>query len=321
MAEQVAELDVQLRGVERRLANCFRVGQARLVHRFAQKVLSVFPDLVARRILLGVLRIAEREAVGVLRDAQLLVRLFHQTHHAGEFGRHLLRRTKDVGVVQRHCPHATQPADDAGALVAVHRAELCQAHRQVAVAVEAVAVDEDVVRAERGAKHHLFVLQLHGWEHIVLEVLPVAGAFVELAFGDVRRVDVGVAGLAFQVCDELLQQAAHCRALRQPERQAGADRLVGSEELQLAAKAAMVAPLRVFDALQVRVQLLLRFEERAVDALEHRVVLVAAPVGAGGVRKLERADLAGMLYVRPFAEVRELAVLVEADGIAVDAVD
>ena len=51
--------------------------------------------------------------------------------------------------------------------------------------------------------------------------------------------------------------------------------------------------MRLLDALEVLVQLLLRVEERAVDALEHRVVLVAAPVGPGDAHQLEAPHLAG----------------------------
>ena len=51
----------------------------------------------------------------------------------------LLRRAEDMRVVLRESAHAQQPVHDAGALVAIHRAQLAQAHRQIAIAVLLVA--------------------------------------------------------------------------------------------------------------------------------------------------------------------------------------
>ena len=86
--------------------------------------------------------------------------------------------------------------------------------------------------------------------------------------------------------------------LRVPEREAGADQLVEREEIQLAPQRPVIALLRFFEAMQVLVELRLRGERRAVDALELRVALVAAPVGAGERQHLEGLDVAGPLDVR-----------------------
>ena len=86
------------------------------------------------------------------------------------------------------------------------------------------------------------------------------------------------------------------------------------EEVELAAELAVIPLLGLLHAPQVLVQLLLRVPRGAVDALEHRAGLVAAPVGAGGVEELEGAELLRRPEVAAAAEVLELAVAVEADG-------
>ena len=63
--------------------------------------------------------------------------------------------------------------------------------------------------------------------------------------------------------------------------------------------------LSLFEAFEVLGELLLGREGGPVDALQHRVRLVAAPVGARGVGQLEGADLVGALYVRAAAQVGE----------------
>ena len=52
------------------------------------------------------------------------------------------------------------------------------------------------------------------------------------------------------------------------------------EEVELRAEPPVVARARLLEPLEVRVEVLLRVEGRAVDARELRVLLVAAPVRA-----------------------------------------
>jgi hypothetical protein len=62
------------------------------------------------------------------------------------------------------------------------------------------------------------------------------------------------------------------------------------EEVELGPQAAVVAPFRFLELVQVRVERGLGLPRRAVDALEHRALLVAPPVRAGDAHELERAQ-------------------------------
>ena len=86
------------------------------------------------------------------------------------------------------------------------------------------------------------------------------------------------------------------------------------EQVELPSQGAMVPSFGFRETLQVRLQLLLRLERGAVDALQHRAVFVAPPVGAGHVEQLDGGDLPGAVHVRPLAKVGELAVAVDAQG-------
>ena len=101
-------------------------------------------------------------------------------------------------VVQRHAAHAAQAAQRAGALIAVHGAELRDLYRQIAIAVQLRFVHEDVVRTVHGPQHHLLGLKVHGGEHVLVIVGPVAGALIEVHFGEVGRVDMLVAKLTLR---------------------------------------------------------------------------------------------------------------------------
>ena len=52
----------------------------------------------------------------------------------------------------------------------------------------------------------------------------------------------------------------------------------------------MIAPLRFFDSLQVLVELGAVVPGGAVNALQHRVMLVAAPICSRDARQLKGAD-------------------------------
>src|SRR5687767_8485429 len=85
----------------------------------------------------------------------------------------------------------------------------------------------------------------------------------------------------------------------------------------------MIARLGFLDQLEVVVELLLGRKRGAVDTLQHRVSLVAAPVSAGHAGELYGAEERRARDVRSFAQVDPvrfglvaLPVAVERDGFA-----
>ena len=95
------------------------------------------------------------------------------------------------------------------------------------------------------------------------------------------------------------------------------------EEVELAAELSVVALLGFLDLLQVSVELFLLGECRAVDARQHRIVGIAAPIGARHLHQLEGvADLAGRGHVRAAAEIEPVALKIDLDRlVAGDGVD
>jgi hypothetical protein len=78
------------------------------------------------------------------------------------------------------------------------------------------------------------------------------------------------------------------------------------EQVHLRAQLAVVALGGFLKAQQMRVELLLVQPAGAIDARKHRVLLVAAPIGARHARQLEgrRVQLAGAGQVRPAAHIQ-----------------
>ena len=201
----------------------------------------------------------------------------------------------------------------ARALVAVDGPELGEPERQIAVGAHLRSVDRDVERAVHRLDEIPLPFQLHAAEEVLFVVLEVPGDLEQLLARDVRAVDRLVAAPHDLAADEILDHLAELRSLRVPEGEPGADQLVEREEIQLAPQRPVVALLGLFQPAQMLVELRLRRERRPVDALELRVALVAAPVGAGEREDLEGLDVAGRLDVRAAAEIDEAPVLEVGD--------
>ena len=221
-----------------------------------------------------------------------------------------------MAIVLREGAHAHDAMERARGLVAVAGAELREAERQVAIALESLA--EDLHRA--GTIHRLegedalvpFILVLHR-EHVLPELFPVSRGFPERAVDELRRLHLDIA-IGLEPPSEIpLDHSVKRPALGMPED--AADRLLLlMEEVELAAQPAVVALLGLFELMQIGVELFLIRECRAVDALQLLVLGVTAPIGARHLHHLEGvAELARRGEVRTRAEIDELSLPVDAD--------
>jgi hypothetical protein len=123
-------------------------------------------------------------------------------------------------------------------------------------------------------------------EHVLLIRGQVPRGDEQLLVEDLRRDDLVVARALVEVPHVLDEAVVDLRA-RAGGRTATPAPTVERDEVQLLAELAVVARLGLFELLEVRVERLGRRERGAVDALEHRVALVAAPVGPGHRGELE----------------------------------
>ena len=222
---------------------------------------------------------------------------------------------EDMCVVLREAAHAQQAVHRARRFIAMHHAELRKADRQVAIAGEAVLVDLHVTRAvhrfdREPALVFGFVAGGLCREHALAIPLPVAGRFPQRLVEHLRRVDfVVITGQAPpHIGDDGLEQRP---ALGVPKDNAGAF-FLEMKQVELTAEAAVIALLGFFHLLEVSVELFLLGKRSAVDAGEHRIVGVAAPIGAGYLHQLEGvANFTDARHVRAAAQVEPVALLVD----------
>src|SRR5450759_1683889 len=311
----VADVEVDLGAVEGAVAGVQHVGEglaagARLgVEHAGEGALGPLPHLVAADALVG----PGAELDLDIAEAEGRVDVVHEAYDAADLVFELLGGAVDVRVVLGEVAHAEEAVKHAAHLVPVNAAELGHAQRQVAVGAPAALVDEQAAGAVHGL-HGVGLLIDLGEVHVVLVVVPVAAALPELAAQDHRRADLLVTGAHVLGAPEVDHRVPETHALGVEEGEAGA-LLVKAEEIEVAADAPVVALAGQLEGLEVRGQLFLGGEGRAVHAGEHGLVLVAAPVGAGEAGELEGAvaELAGAGQVRAAAEVDEVALGVDAD--------
>ena len=133
----------------------------------------------------------------------------------------------------------------------------------------------------------------------------------QVVLGHDGRLGEQIAAALFLVLHETLHGLDDARALGHDERQTLSDVLVGHEDAQLSAQLVVVAFLRLFEFLEILVHVRLLVERRAVDAGEHLVLLVAAPICARERGQLEALHLARGREVRTCAQIGEIALGVE----------
>ena len=174
-------------------------------------------------------------------------------------------------------------------------------------------VDQHPTGAVHGLDSEIHIVD-DGGVHIVLIVVPVAGALPQLAVEHDGGGDLHIAVLLVDLTPVVQQGVLQGHALGQEEGEAGA--LVPEhEQAQLAAQLPVVPLLGLLDLGQIGVQLVLLGESDAVDPLEGLPVGVAPPVGgvAGGELQGVALDAAGGVQMGAGAQVGELALLIEGD--------
>ena len=180
--------------------------------------------------------------------------------------------------------------------------------------VEDLHVARTVHRLER---QHLVRLVLHGRDEHVLPVLvPVPGLLPQHPVHELRRAHLVVARLVQPAAHVALGRAIQPPSLGVPED--AAHRLfLDVEQVHGPADPAVVALFRLLQLVEVRFQFLPVTPRRGVDAAQHRVAVVAPPVGARHPHQLERrAHVSRAPHVRAAAQVDPVALAVERDRLA-----
>ncbi len=245
--------------------------------RLHQRAFSDGPQFIFADALVGAIRKLDLDVL----ESEVLVDRQDQIVHRETFIRDLLLRDEHMRVVLRKAAHAHQAMHRAGRLKTMHLPELGDLQGQFAIRLQPVLEDLDMA----GAVHRLdgvnavIVLALRRHEHVFGVGRDVARRHPQLLVHQLRRVDFLIAGFGLPAADVVLQHLEQRPALVMPEHRARRF-FLEMKQVHLASETPMVALLGFLDLFQVSVEVFLLGERGAVDARQHRVVAVAAPICA-----------------------------------------
>ena len=188
-------------------------------------------------------------------------------------------------------------------LVAMAAAEFRHPDRQIAIALDPLAKYQDVRWAIHRLQRHqigiagedlAFVLNaghlVGHHEHVLAIFAPMPGLLPLPRVHQLRGLHLLIAGGIEPAAHIGFQRAPDHIALGMPEHRSLRLRLE-VEQIHFLADLAVIALGRFLEAEEVLVELLLVQPAGPIDAAQHRVVLVAAPIGARHARQLEGAGI------------------------------
>ena len=143
----------------------------------------------------------------------------------------------------------------------------------------------------------------------------MTGFLPERAINKRRRLDLLVIGILQPAAHIVFQRAVERPALVMPE-DLTARFFLHVEEVHGPADAPVIALFRFLQAHQMGVELLLVCPGRTVDALQHGIAVITAPIGSGDLHQFEGlADPARRRQVRPPAEIDPVALTIDRDDL------
>ena len=139
------------------------------------------------------------------------------------------------------------------------------------------------------------------------------------------RVDLDITRRGLRTANVIFERLKQRPAFGVPKNGTGRF-LLEVKQIHFATDAAMVALLGFLDLFEVCVELFLFGESRSVDAGEHRIFGITAPIGAGHFHQLESVPhFANRRHMRAAAQIEPVALLVDIDlligGDGVDQLD
>ena len=149
-------------------------------------------------------------------------------------------------VVLRKAAHPKQTMQRAAPFIAIDRAQLSPAQRQVAVGARLRLVDHDVKRAIHGLDIVLLALNVHRRVHAIPVKVQVPRRLPQVSAANVRRKDNVIPAFVMLLAPVILDQDAHPAALGMPVRQPRSSFLVKTDQVELPDQFAMIACLNLF---------------------------------------------------------------------------
>ena len=146
-----------------------------------------------------------------------------------------------MSIVLGKSAHAQQSVHHAGTLIAIHRPQFTQPHRQIAIRLQRILVNQNVERAIHRLQAVFGIVEFHDVEHVFRVVAFVARGLPQLPPHHMRRVHQRISALDVLVAHPVFHLFADDSALGMPENQSWPGQLLNGKQVELLPEHAMVA--------------------------------------------------------------------------------
>ena len=277
------------------------------IQRIGQRLLGAIPVLVAAHARIG----SRGQAVNDLLKAEIGIHLVKKIDKPRHLALDRVLGAENMPVVLGKAAHAHNAVQRSRGFVAVTTAELRQAQRQVPVRAQALIEHLDVAGTVHGLNG---VIALFGPEpeHVLAKLIGVARLLPQRHRDHLGRLDFAIPVAALLAAHILFDGLVHEPAVGVPEHHARG-LFLGVKQVEFFTDLAVVALFRLLYAVEVLLELFLVGPGGAVDALQHLIAGIAAPVGAGQFGQLVGAEPARARHMGPATQIHPVALAVDGN--------
>ena len=209
---------------------------------------------------------------------------------------------------------ALQTVESSRFFVSVNRAEFSPSEREFTIAPFFSLVEHYVERAVHRFYVIIFTVYIHRIVHSVFIESEVSARFPKKASSDVRSENQVISVSYVLFSPEILDNCSDYAAVRSPKNESAADIFGESEKIKVCTDLSVVSLFRLFEHLEIFVELLFGPERRSVDPLEHLSLFVTAPVCACDRHKFVSLYETGVRNVWTAAKINKIAVIIKRNS-------
>ena len=153
-------------------------------------------------------------------------------------------------------------------------------------------------------------------EHVLAELAPVTGFLPLRAVHELRRLDLVIAFFSQTSANIGFDLQPDLEAFWVPKHRSHGE-AVEMKQIELRRQLPVIALFGLFESMQMRFQVFLICPGRAVHALQHLVLTVTPPIGAGELHQFERfGQFARAGQVRAAAEIVPVPLAIDGNRLA-----
>ena len=305
-ADGVGQMEVNLRTIESTVTFVDYVIKTTILQRISQTLGCQLPGSVIAH---GIFRTGRQFCM--IFQTEGCINLVKQTDYILNLATNLAGHHKDMRIILSKATYTEQSVQSTAELMTVYKTKFTGTDRQFLIGMRMQLVNQHTTRTVHRFNSIILLINL-GEVHVFFVMIPVTGGFPKLTGQNHRGFDFFITITAMNLTPVVNQLVTDNHAVRQEEWEAGAF-IHNSKQIQFLAQLTMVTFSSFFQHMQISIKLFLAGECSTINALQHFVLFVTAPVSTCNTLQFKCFYSAGRRAVRTGTEVGEITLGIGAD--------